>query len=585
MSRSLKVRSMLRSSSLRALSMMLLAASIAASIAVATPTHADDAFADRAVEMLQSIYSSDAPGAVVVVSRDGEILLEHGVGMADLELGVPLRPDHVFRLASVSKQYSAAALLSLVEAGEVTLDDPLSRFLPDFPVGEVTIAQLLNHTSGIKSYTSIEGYMGSERIRADLDTAALIAVFADEPADFAPGEKYAYNNSGYVLVGAVIEAVTDRAWNEYLRDELLLPNGIENTDAYSDYEIVPGRVEGYDGTADDIKRTSYLSMTQPHAAGALMATAADVDLWQRALHNGRILGDEMYARMTTPEGAAAEEDYGFGILSGTWFGQPALAHGGGIFGFVTHALYLPEEDLSVVVLSNRAIRDWNTQDVALRLAGLATGRSYPIEAPKVDWTDAQALEVQGTYRIDDEENRTLRLEDGVLISQRAGGAEFEVVPVEGDRLAFEQSLSWFSVERDDSGAVVAVALHNAWGAEPERAARISDEVQRREGIEVPVDQLERLVGRYELQPGFVMTVRVNDGQLEIQATGQPAIMVEAESPTRFFSRQVGADIEFDLPESGRAESLTLFQRGQELPAPRLDNDTGDGDVEDAPPEG
>ncbi|MBY6203517.1 serine hydrolase [Halomonas denitrificans] len=544
-----------------------------AAMAIAGPALADEHFADQAKKVLQSAYSSDAPGAVVVVSRDGDVVLEHAVGMADLELDVPLRPDHVFRLASVSKQYAAAGLLKLVEQGRVALDDPLSAYLPEFPVGDVTIAQLLNHTSGIKSYTSIEGYMTSDRIRADLDTDELIAVFAEEPVDFAPGEKYAYNNSGYVLVGAVIEAVTDRPWNEYLREELLLPNGIENTDAYSDYEIVPGRVEGYDGTPDEITRTSYLSMTQPHAAGALMATAGDVDRWQVALHNGKILGEEMYTRMITPEGAAAEEDYGFGILSGTWFGQPALSHGGGIFGFVTHALYLPEERLSVVVLSNRAMPGWGPQDVALRLAGLATGRSYPIEAPRVDWTEDESVAVQGTYRIDEEENRTIRYEDGRLISQRAGGPEFEVYPVEGDRLAFEQSLSWFSIERDESGTVVAVALHNAWGGDPERAERISDEVQVREGIDVPVEQLERLVGRYELQPGFVMTVRLNEGRLEVQATGQLAIPVEAESPTRFFSNLVGADIEFSVPESGPAESLTLFQRGQELHAPRV----GDAD--------
>lgn len=575
MSRCMTSRFTIRATMFRAVSAVFLGAAMA----FVSPTHADEAFAERAVEVLQSVYSSDAPGAVVVVSRDGEVIIEHGVGMADLELGVALHPDHVFRLASVTKQYSAAGLLKLVEEGRVSLDDPLSKYLPDFPVGDVTIAQLLNHTSGIKSYTGIEGYMTSDRIRADLDTDELIAVFADEPVDFPPGEKYAYNNSGYVLVGAVIEAVTDQPWNEYLREELLLPQGIENTDAYGDDEIVPGRVEGYDGTPDDIKRTSFLSMTQPHAAGALMATAADVDRWQVALHTGEILGEDLYARMTTPEGAAAEEDYGFGIASGTWFGQPALTHGGGIFGFVTHALYLPEERLSVVVLSNRAIPGWGPQDVALRLAGLATGRSYPIEAPRVDWTDDESLALQGTYRIDDEENRTIRFEEGTLISQRVGGPEFEVYPVEGDRLAFEQSLSWFSIERDESGAVAAVALHNAWGGEPERAERISDEVQVREGVDVPVEQLERLVGRYELQPGFVMTVRIKDGGLEIQATGQPAIPVEAESATRFFSNRVGADIEFHLPEAGPAESLTLFQRGQELPAPRI------GDADEAASDG
>ncbi|NKI34768.1 serine hydrolase [Wenzhouxiangella sp. XN79A] len=545
---------------------------LAATLSVPGAARADLSFSEQASDMLSSVYPDDAPGAAVVVSRNGEVIYEQALGLADVELEVALEPDQVFRLASVTKQYAAAALLKLVEEGKVALDDPLARFLPDFPVGSATIVQLLNHTSGIKSYTGIEGYMTSHRARRDLTTAELVAVFADEPVDFDPGEGWSYNNSGYVLVGAVIEAVTGQPWNRYLRDSLLLPNGIERTDAYPDFALVPGRVEGYDGPVDEPQRAPYLSMTQPHAAGALMATAADVDRWQVALHGGKVLGDDLYNRMISPEGAAEEANYGFGIGVQEWFGQKALSHGGGIFGFTTHALYLPQERLSVVVLANRAGPGWSTQDIALRLAGLATGRAYPIEEAAIGWSARQLAQVQGTYRIDDQEIRTFRVEGGTLISQRNGGQEFKVYPIAGDRLAFEASLSAFLIERNDAGEVVAVALQSPWGGEPERAGKISDEVRTRAAIDVPVEQLERLIGRYELQPGFVMTARVNDGQLEIQATGQPAIAMQAESPTRFFSAQVGADIEFELPESGPASSLTLYQGGQALPAPRISED-------------
>ncbi len=533
---------------------------------------AEASFSEQASDMLSSVYPSDAPGAVVVVSRDGEVVFEQAFGLADVELEVSLEVDHVFRLASVTKQYAAAALLNLVEEGKVGLETPVSDYLPDFPIGEVTIAQLLNHSSGIKSYTGIEGYMSSERIRADLSTQELVAVFADEPVDFAPGEQWSYNNSGYVLVGAVIEAVTGQAWNDYLRETLLVPNGIESTDAYGDDAIVPGRVEGYAGPIDDVKRAPHLSMTQPHAAGALMATAADVDRWQVALHNGVMMGDAIYQRMITPEGVAEASNYGFGIGVQDWFGQTALTHGGGIFGFTTYALYLPDEALSIVVLSNRAGPGWGQQDIALRLAGIATDKRYPIEQEAIDWSAEQMSQVQGTYRINDEEVRTIRVEDGRLISQRNSGQEFTVYPISNDRLAFESSLSAFSIERDDSGRVVAIALQSPWGGEPERAERVSAEVQARQTIDVPVEQLERLIGRFELQPGFVMTVRINEGRLEVQATGQPAITMQAESPIRFFSPQVGADIEFTLPESGPATLLTLYQGGQALPALRLDED-------------
>jgi hypothetical protein len=322
-------------------------------------------------------------------------------------------------------------------------------------------------------------------------------------------------------------------------------------------------------------------MTQPHAAGALMATAADVDRWQRALHGGEILGDEIYEKMITPVTPATEVmgdvGYGYGIAVGHWFGRPVLRHGGGIFGFATHALYLPEERLSVVVLANRAGPGWTPDDVALRLAGLAAGRAYPIEADRVDWGDAEIAQLQGTYRISDDEFRTLEVIDGELVSRRNAGQPLAVHPVEGDRLVFEQSLSWFTVERGDAGEIVAIALHDASGNEPERAEKIDDEVRERQAVDVPVGQLERLVGRYELMPGFVMEARVSDGGLVIQATGQPAVAMKAESAVKFFNDDVGAVVIFDVPDSGQATGLTLLQGGQALPAPRVDSADGDSE--------
>lgn len=547
---------------------------VAVSIADSIAADAEESFQAKAEALLSSIYTETTPGAAVVVSRDGEVLLNRGFGMAELELGVPMAEDHVLRLASVTKQYAAAAVLALVQDGKLALDDPISKYLPNFPFGEVTVAQLLNHTSGIQSYTDIPGYMDSERIRADLSTAELIAVFADEPPVFAPGERFAYNNSGYVLVGALIEEVSEQPWNRFLRERLLVPAGIERTDAYSDAERVPGRVAGYVGPADAPERAPFLSMTQPHAAGALMATASDVDAWQRALHGGRILDPTLYRRMITPEGPAVGamggQGYGYGLVVGEWFGQPAIHHGGGIFGFTTHALWLPEQKLSVVVLSNRSGPGWSAENVAMRLAGLAAGNTYPVDLPEVAWSDAFLKSIEGTYRIDEQTVRTLRVDGTDLISQRNGGVEFRVYPVAEDRLAFRESLSSFSIERDADGQVVAVALHSGWGGEPERAVKISDEIQTREAIEVPVGQLQRLIGAYELQPGFVLEVRVVDGGLQVQATGQGAIPMQAESPVRFYNAQVGATIEFELPESGSASSLTLFQGGGQMPAPRIE---------------
>jgi len=325
-----------------------------------------------AQEILDTQFTDTTPGVAILVAQGDDILFRGARGLASVELGIPLSPDHVFRIASLSKQFASVALLKLVDDGKVALDDPLSKFLPDYPNGDaITVAQLLNHTSGIKSYTGIAEYF-VEHIRADRTTAQMIEVFKDLPTDFTPGEKYAYNNSGYILVGAVIEAATDRDWYEYMRTEMLLPNGIKQTQYGDDDVIIPGYVNGY--TLNDDKIVSpafYLSMTQPHAAGAVVSTVNDLLKWNRALHEGKVLSVQTYERMITPEGAAAEKDYGYGVGVRDIGGHKMIAHSGGIPGFSTYLLYIPGKDVTAVVLQNTDNGSQDSGEIAIELAKVA----------------------------------------------------------------------------------------------------------------------------------------------------------------------------------------------------------------------
>lgn len=520
--------------------------------------------------VLEDSYRADRPGATVIVSRDGEVLYHDAIGMADLEMDVPLATDHILRLASVSKQYTAAAILNLVAEDRIALDDPLSEFLPDYPQGDVTVHQLLNHTSGIKSYTSIEGYMGDERIRRHLDTEELVSVFRDREPDFEPGSNWAYNNSGYVLLGAIIESVTGQAWNDYIREALLVPAGIEHTDYYPQETIIPGRVEGYHA-GDEVTNAPWLSMTQPHAAGALSATAADVDRWQQTLHGGELLPETLYQRMITPEGAAAESDYGYGIARTDIRGHAALQHGGGIHGFNTHALWIPSEKLSVVVLSNYAGHEPRPAVTARRLAARTLGESYPVDEPTIDLsaTDPEAL--VGTYRIDEDTTRTLELKDGELVSRRGEGRPFVVKPVSRYRFVFPNSLTYFDVVRNEAGEVTALEFHQEGEAEIERAEKISDTVEREEAVSLSQEAKERLTGQYEIQPGFVLAIRIEDDELVGQATGQGSFPLTAYAEDRLGNPDHGIRLTFDLPETGPATALTLHQAGQAIPAERIND--------------
>ena len=324
---------MIRSSLFLALVLSL--APAAACIATEIPPVSEQAaIAAREIDaLLVRSFPEDAPGVAVLVARGDTVIYRSARGRADIEAGVPLKPEDRFRIGSVTKQFAAAGVLKLVEAGKVKLDDPLSKYVPGYPDGDkITVLQLLNHTSGVKSYTGIPGHMAGP-IRNDLTTAQLIDVFKDHPVDFAPGMQWAYNNSGYVLVGAVIEAASGQPWHEYLRTAFFEPLGMRDTGYGHDPAVIAKQVNGYTHDGTKPVPAMPLSLTQPHAAGALVSNVDDLLRWNRALHEGRVLKSETYRRMITPEGKAVDARYGFGLGADTVRGQPQLQHGGGIFGF------------------------------------------------------------------------------------------------------------------------------------------------------------------------------------------------------------------------------------------------------------
>lgn len=508
-----------------------------------------------------AIADADGPGMAVLVARGDEVLYRDARGRASLELDVPLSPDHVFRIGSVTKQFAAAGLLKLVDDGKVKLDDPLSKFLPDYPDGErITIAQLLNHTSGIQSYTNIPGYMDQE-IRRDLSTSELIAVFKDKPAEFAPGEGWNYNNSGYVLVGAVIEKASGMPWNVWLDRSLTTPLSLTHTQTGAGRSVIPGHATGY--SVNDVGSASAaasLSMTQPHAAGALVSTVDDLWRWNRALHGGKALSAESYRRMTTPEGKAADaaERYGYGIGVGTLRGRTAYEHGGGIHGFMSYLLYVPDGEITVAVLRNADGSGGQPMgSMARRLAALALGDPYPAMNP-IDVPESELESMEGVYRQDADNARTLRLRDGKLTSQRSGGPVFDLIPIGRNTFGFENSLTYFVLERDDQGTITGMRFFANGEGEGDVWPRTEEALESRVETELPRAALSRLIGDYTSDTLSFKVFFDDNDVLRVQVPGQPAFALKAQSPSLFFITEVDASFEF-APAEGAVETATLKQ--------------------------
>lgn len=542
---------------------LLLASALccAGNVALAADTLPDAQAVNRyATQLLQQQpIDSNGPGLTVLVARGDELLFKQAYGMASIELGVPLSPQHKFRIGSVTKQFAAAALLTLIDQGKAALNDSLSKYLPDYPNAEaITLQQLLNHTSGVKSYTGIPDYMHN-KIRYELSTAELIAEFKDLPVDFAPGAEFKYNNSGYVLLGAVIETISGKSWHQYIHDALLQPHQLSNIVYPGEQSIISGMAGGYSlRPGQDVTQAALLSMTQPHAAGALVADADALWQWNRLLHGGTLLKADTYRQMITASGAAAENDgnYGFGISSGTLRGMQELQHGGGINGFVSLLVYLPQPKLTVVMLRNSDGPGPDLNYLSRKIAAYASGNPYPEYQP-ASLTAAQLQSVSGIYS-KGEDSRTLEVRDGKLFSTRAGGRPFELIPQANDSFGFTASVTRLVIQRDDNGNATGLNMFYDGEGKAEFWQRSSD-VAAKADISLSQQQQLALVGSYASDQLKLKIFQNDAGNgLLVQVTGQPAFDLKAAGERSLYLTVVDATLEFS-PASGQATEVTLTQ--------------------------
>lgn len=543
---------------------------VAARSSAATPAPVD--VARYAAELMARTYPTAGPGAAILVARRDRVLFRGARGLANVATGAALTPGGVFRIGSVTKQFAAAGLMKLVEAGKVGLDHPLTKYVPGYPNGDaITVRQILSHTSGVTNYTAIPGYM-QNHIRADLTTAEMIAVFKDLPPDFPPGAAWNYSNSGYVLVGAVIEAASGESWHAWLDRSLFKPLGLRNTGYGGDPRLAAMQVEGYTLEDGKVGPAMVLSMTQPHAAGALVSTVDDLLRWNRALHEGRVLGPAAYREMTTPSGKAAERGYGFGLLAGKVRTASSLAHNGGIFGFSSSLSYLPGSDVTVVVLENDdsdPVGEADSTDaVVKKLAAVALGDPYPaMVAVAVDPAVLKAAE--GVYRFDAQTTRVLRVVDGKLTAQRSG-PRVVLTPIGTDDFLYADGFNRLKLVRDAAGKITGMRFFASGDGDGMVGARTSEPLPPEAvAVAVPRAALERLVGGYA-GGGLTMQVFLDGEALKAQLPGQPPVNLRAASPTRFDVVEADAVLEFSAG-AGPAGDAVIRQGGQEIAMKRTPN--------------
>lgn len=335
----------------------------------------DDQLSTSINNYLSERFKPDGIAASVLVARSGKVVFKKAYGLADQESKTPATTESVFRIASLTKQFTAIAIMQLAEKGLLSLSDDIHKYVPDYPDTKqpITIEHLLTHTSGIKNVTDMK-FPEIMRWKSS-SPAEIIDVFKNEPLDFEPGTDFRYSNSGYILAGYILEKITGKSYEEYMSENIFKPLGMQH--AYYDRaeKVVPNRARGYSESTGQITNAPFFNMTFPFAAGGLMMTVDDMFKWHTGLRRYTIIKKESLERALTPYTLknGKKSNYGYGWGLNDYDGSKAQMHSGGVDGFTSFQVYLPTEDVYVVIFNNSGSR--NPATPALIIASMAADKS------------------------------------------------------------------------------------------------------------------------------------------------------------------------------------------------------------------
>ncbi len=362
-------------------------------------------------ELLNAHLKNERFNGAVLIAQKGKAIVSKGYGMANFEHNAPVTPQTKFRLASNSKPFTALAIMQLHERGQLNVNDPLSKYLPDYPKGDqFTIHHLLTHTAGIPELLAIPEFR--QRYTQPTTFEKTIALFKDKPLDFASGERHRYSNSGYILLGYLIEKVSGKSYDQFLRENIFQPLGMKNSGSDTYRELIPNRAAGYAMTDNGLVNAEFMDMTHTMGGGSLYSTIEDMYLWDRALYTEKLVKRTTLDKLFTP----FKDNYAYGWFVETLFKRKVITHTGGVQGFRTIIQRFVDDDVCIIVLSNLESAD--RQATMRDLAAIVFGEKY--EVPKV---------------------RVIAKVDPRLYDAYAGKYQFEgntaTVSKEGDRLIWQ----------------------------------------------------------------------------------------------------------------------------------------------------
>ena len=422
-------------------------------------------------ELLRAHVKVNDFSGTILLAKGGKPLVARGYGFANIEWQIPNTPQTRFRIGSVTKQFTSMMVMQLREQGKVKLEDSVCVYVAPCPEARkpVTIHHLLTHTSGIPSYTGIAAWRDTNMVPKT--TEQMVAIFRDLPLEWVPGEKYAYNNSGYFLLGVVIEKITGKKYEQALQEMILTPLGFKDTGYDWPGTILPQRAAGYEGRGENIRNAAALDMQQPYSAGSLYSTVLDLLKWEQSLYTETLLPEAAKTIMWTPfkNGYA----YGWSIAEPgpNTFGHKRIAHSGGINGFSSMLIRVPGENVTAIVLSNNSTV--NAGLVARELLAVYYGQPYTMPAPStVAAVDPAIYDgYVGEYQFAPNFTITMTREGNSLFAQATGQGKFEVFPESATKFFAKVAPITIVFVKGPDGTVTHLDLTQGGGTRPAKKLR------------------------------------------------------------------------------------------------------------------
>lgn len=531
-----------------------------------TPMPAPEILADA---LFASKQDKEAPGIAVLVSKGGKIVYKKGFGYADMANKVAITPETKFRIGSNTKQFVAAAILKLQEAGKLQLTDKISKYFPGFPRGdEVTLHHLLTHTSGIHSYTNKPDFQ--ERVSQPVDAAQLVEEIKKDPYDFEPGSAFVYNNSGYFMAGLVVEKVSGKSLDQYLKDTFFTPLQMHQTGVYTADLKLQKEALGYGNEGGTYSAALKWDMSWAGGAGALYSTVEDLFKWNEALFNGKVISEASLQAALTPvllnDGSAptaAGNGYGYGIRLDSYRDVDVVLHGGGLHGFVSQLARYPKEDLTVVLLANATPTQQHLDPNTLAEFYMWESMA-PQTTPKLMATAEEDLEkYAGRYDFGNGLVMMVTADGGDLWAQLSGQPRFQIYPSAPGEYFWKVVDAKIKFVSDAQGAVT-------HGEFQQNGANLKVVRLKEEKIAVVDPKIfESFQGTYDFGNSLKVDITTEGGKLFAQATNFPKVELLPISEKEFFVKEFNIHFNFSIAPEKEKATLVMDIGGQKNEGPRV----------------